>query len=261
MSAKLSLLLSVLLLAAVGVVVYFSYRSSAAAALPGNLAGVQAQSVVQGQAASPSGITVIAEGQARAQPDQATVNVGVQTEGATAEEAMAKNRQLMTAVLAKVKGVGIPDKDIQTSSLNVYPEFQPPKPNETGQPTISGYRANNSVTVRVTDIAKAAPVLDAAIAGGANQVHGIQFGLQDPSAPQVQALTEATKAARVKAEAIATAAGLKITGIAAISEEFTERPAPMAAAPMLREAAPSTPIEAGELTVTAHVRVTFTVQP
>lgn len=262
MNTRLNILLSVLLLIALAIVVYIGSRTPALAAVVAGTASAPAvsQALQVSQPASLSGITVTAEGEARAQPDMATVNIGVQTEGSTAEEAMAKNRQLMSTVLAKIKNVGIADKDIQTSSINVFPEMEPPKPNETGQPKISGYRAMNSVTVRVLDIAKAGPVLDAAIAGGANQMYGIQFGLQDPSALQTEALTAAVKAARVKADAIAKAAGLQIKGIAAISEDFIQRPMPLgeAAAPMAREAQTSTPVQPGELRVTAQVRVTYT---
>jgi uncharacterized protein len=127
---------------------------------------------------APATITVTGEGVVTAAPDLATVSLGVTTQGETAAAAMAANTEALTAVLERVKAAGIEDRDIQTSTLNLNPNWS--NSDGSSMPVIQGYVASNILSIRVRDMAKLGGVLDAAITDGANTLNGINFGLAEP---------------------------------------------------------------------------------
>jgi len=205
---------------------------------------------------SATGITVTGQGQVKGKPDVAYISLGVRTFAATAKEAMAQNSGAMAAVIAKLEALGIAKKDVQTGSISLYPQTKPIKSDQPETQQIVGYWADNSLNVTINDIAKVGEVLDAAIAAGANTAGGIRFGVKDEAKLRDEALKEAVKAARAKADLIAGGLGLKVTGVVSVAEEGYSGPVvryEMAAV----KAAGEVPVEAGELTFTATVRVTF----
>jgi uncharacterized protein YggE len=201
-------------------------------------------------------ITVMGEGSASGSPDVAYVTVGVQTQGPTATEATAENSRRMTAVLDALRALGVASQDLQTSGLSVTPQYSAPNRQE-----IIGYQATNQVVVTVNVVDQAGPLLDAALAAGANRVGGLRFGIRDTGLLRQQALAEATRQARAKADALAAGLGLRVVGVSSVAEESAVAPLPRpvaAAAPAEGPApAPPPPVEAGELRVTARVRVAF----
>ena len=209
-----------------------------------------------GSSTAPSAtITVMGEGSASGSPDVAYVTVGVQTQGATAAEATADNSRRMTAVLDALRALGVAPQDLQTSGLSVAPQYSAPNRLE-----IVGYQATNQVVVTVNQVDQAGPLLDAALAAGANRIGGLRFGIRDTSPLHQQALAEATRQARAKAEALAAGLGLRLAGVSSVAEEAVVAPLPRpvaAAAPAEAPAPPPPPVEAGELRVTARVRVAF----
>jgi uncharacterized protein YggE len=198
------------------------------------------------------GIIVSGTGQATGQPDEAILSAGVQTRAATAQDAQAQNNQTMTTVINAIKALGIPDKDVQTTGVSVYPIY-------TQGDFVSGYSASNNVTVTVENVSQAGAVLDAATKAGANVESGLRFTMKDSSALRNQALAAAAADAKSKANALATALGLQITGIqsvaeASVSSPIIRGPQPLAAA---AAGAPSVPVESGQLQVTAQVTIVF----
>lgn len=199
-------------------------------------------------------ITVNGVGTASARPDQVTVDLATEAQASTAVAAMADNARRIDSVIDAVRGVGIPSDNIQTTGINLFPIRS-----RNGE-AIEGYRAVASIRVRVPDVDRAGAVIDAAIQAGAGQVSGIQFGLSDPADLRDRALRAAVADARRRADALADAIGVQITGVEAIIETgATPPPQPRAAAPAAAvapgDAAP--PIEPGQLTVRASVSVTF----
>jgi len=196
-------------------------------------------------------ITVTGEGTAAAAPDSAVIRLGVSTQGKTARAASDANAKEMTAVLAAIKETGVADRDIQTTSLSLQPQYEQNKP---GAPRLIGFQANNQVTVRIRDIANLPSVLDRAIASGANEMSGIEFIVSGQAKLLDKARTEAIADARRKAELYAAAAGMKVGRTMAISEEgATPQPRPYQA---LRAGA-ATPIAPGEQMLRAVVIVSF----
>ncbi len=201
-------------------------------------------------------LSLSAYGETTLAPDQATITLGVTTPGPTAAAAMAANRTRMAATLRSLAAQGIAERDIQTSGLNLNPQYvyaqgQPPK--------LTGYEASNQVTATVRDLGKLGATVDAVVAAGANQVQGIAFGLQSPRAAEDAARREAVTALQAKAELYAKATGYRIARLVNLTEGGGDGspPRPMfrlAAAPARAE---STPVAPGELKVRIDVSGVF----
>jgi uncharacterized protein YggE len=213
------------------------------------------------------GLTVIAMGQARGQPDQATLHLGVTTERPTAADALSETSTGVQAVLAGMDGLGISRSVVQTGTVSLVPIWEDPDQRPNAAPPaqanpeqrITGYRATSSLTVRVSDISRVGEVLDGAVAAGANQVLGIQFGLADPDSLRTDALRDAVQDARNKAQAIASPLGLRVGEVINVQEVGGPVQGRMDTA--FAPAAASTPIEPGQLQFRAQVEVTFDVSP
>src|SRR5207244_2611121 len=135
-----------------------------------------------------------------ANPDQAQLEVGVVTLGATAQESAQQNATQTTAVLNAVKAVLGANGTVQTVSYSVYARYN----NASGQTAvIIGYTTTNMVRVTTTDLSIVGKLIDAANQAGANSVGGLSFGLIDPEPLVEQALSQATKRALAHAGAIA----------------------------------------------------------
>jgi hypothetical protein len=198
-------------------------------------------------------LNLAAHGETRVTPDMATINLGVTTEGKTAAAALSANATRMTAVIAALKAGGIAEKDIQTSNLNLAPQYRYV---ENQPPQLTGYQASNQVTVTVRDLKKLGVAVDAVVAAGANQVNGISFGLTDPTAAENAAREAAVKALSAKADLYARATGYRIGRLVSLSEGGGYMPAPppmpmMARAQSFKD---STPVAAGELEVRIEVQ-------
>jgi uncharacterized protein YggE len=180
------------------------------------MAGDQASST-----AKPSRtITVTSTATVKAKPDEALVNFGVRSEDADSAAAMALNAKDMQAVLDALKSAGIADKDIQTLDVGLDQRVE-----NRGQPSERRvFVASNSVQVTVHDLGTIGRVIDAAVGAGADSVNDIRFLLSDPNTIRTDALSQAVKGARTKADALAQAAGATVLGVVTINEEAFRAP-------------------------------------
>lgn len=203
-------------------------------------------------------ITVSGEASVTAPPDLAQIDAGVASDAKTAREAAEANNAAMAKVLQALKGAGIADKDYQTSRLSIQPQYAQNRP---GQPTVTGYRASNRVTIKVHDVSKVASVIDTLVGAGANDVGNIYFSVAEPSKLLDQAREKAVADARRKAEIYAKAAGVTLGQPLNIAEDGAPAPvfrAKTFAAPM---AATPTPVAQGEETLSITVNVTWAIKP
>lgn len=209
---------------------------------------------------TPRTITVSGLGTVKAAPDEASFSTGVVTQGATASRALAANSQAMNAVMATLKKLGIPDKNIQTSDLSLSPQYQTCKPGVVCPQRIVGYEVSNTVNV-TAELAKTGAVLDALVASGSNQIGGIGFSIHDPKPLMTKARAEAVQDAIDRAETIAKAAGVTLGPILAIQEGGAEPPQPIYNTRFkgLMAAAPP-PVAGGEQSVSASVSITWQIQ-
>ncbi len=197
-------------------------------------------------------ITVVGNGEANGTPDTAIVQLGVRTEGATAREALDSNNTQTEALIAKLKELGVADRDLQTSNLSVNPRYD-----EQGR-TVVGYEVSNMLNVTIRNVAQSGALLDQVVDAGANQIWGLSFTIDDPTALQTTARDSAIADARARAEAMAKTAGGTLGTILSISETIgMQPPVPMYARAEMAQADSAVPVQPGEQTISAQVQVTF----
>ncbi|MDQ0465758.1 uncharacterized protein YggE [Caulobacter ginsengisoli] len=202
-------------------------------------------------------LSLSAYGETHAAPDMATISLGVQVDAPTAAEALRANAVKMNQVIAALKRGGIADKDIQTSGLNVSPQYVY---QENLPPRLTGYQVTNQVTIVVHDLTRLGQAVDASVNAGANTVGGVSFGLEDSDKAENDARFEAVKALQMKANLYASAMGYKVARLVTLSEGggyAPQPPMPMMAFARDKASAESTPVQAGELKVRIDINATF----
>ena len=230
----------------------------AATMLP--LAPVAAQSVPAAIILNGTRLDVVTTGEVSRVPDIARISAGVVTVAPTATAALAQNATQMASVRAALKRAGIADRDIQTSSINLYPDYR--QDQQGNNPQIIGYRASNEVSVRFRDIAATGKILDALVAQGANQINGPMLSIDKPEAALDEARTQALAAARARADLYARALGKRVGRILSISEAGANYAPPVV---MMRQAArgsaaDSTSVDPGEQSVAVSLSVSFELE-
>ncbi len=209
-----------------------------------------------------SGISVDGQGKVTLKPNIAIANIGVDITTVSLTDATAQSNSKMTAVIDKLKSLGIDEKDIQTTNYNLYPiTQQPQKPDGSGTPGIAGYRVSNQVRVTVRKTADLGKVLDAAVGAGANNIYGVTFGVDDLTPYQQQARAAAIKDAQDKASQLAKTANIQLGPVIAISEG-SQSPSPVrfAATAFSAAGASDVPVQTGEMQVTVDVTVRFGIK-
>jgi uncharacterized protein YggE len=203
-------------------------------------------------------LDIVATGEASTVPDVALIGAGVVTQAPAAADAMAENARRMAATVAALRKAGVADRDIQTSSIGLSPQYRYA---DNQPPVITGYQAANRVSIRFRDVKRAGAILDALVAAGANQIDGPTLTVDRPDALLDQARTRAIAIAQARAALYAKATGMQVKRIVAISEGSNEGPIvrPMAMMARSKEAADSS-VEAGEQKLSVSVSVTFELQ-
>lgn len=204
-------------------------------------------------------ISVSGIGRITTVPDVADVRVGVMITRTKVRDAQAAAATAMQAVIAALRKAGIADKDVQTTSLSLQPVYDN---SSNGNATrLTGYQIVNAVQATVRKLDTISDVIDGALAAGATTLDGITFRVDDPSAAETQARDAAMKNARAKADALAKAAGVSITGVSSISEQSGPVPVPMAylAGGAALDKAASTPVQVGTNEVDVSVSVVYLI--
>lgn len=208
--------------------------------------------------ASPPRLHVSGTADVRVAPDLAVVRLGVAHEAPTAREAQRQVNAVSVAILAAVEGAGVEERQVQTTQLTLSPIYSSGRGVDE-EPRITGYRASSTVSVRVEQLERVAPVIDAALDAGANQLQGVSFGLLDDRAVKQQALRQAIGEARDKADAMAAALGMELDGLVSISEQagFVQPPMMEMSRAMALQAESSTSVSPGEIAVSASVSLEY----
>lgn len=221
-------------------------------------AAVAAEAFAQTPSPDPPAVVAVGRGVVKRAPDQAWITIAAESRAKTPSDAQKANADAMSAVLQKIKGLGLPADAIQTSAYELRPEFD----YANNRQTLRGYVARNAVEVRVDDLAKLGPVLDAAVGAGATSVGGIRFDLKDRSGAEQAAIQQAVVDARRQADTAAQAAGMKVERILRleVNREMAPPPRPMMAMRAEMAASAEPPIAPGELEVRATVTLTAGVR-
>jgi len=205
----------------------------------------------------PRTLHVSGEGRAFAAPDLAVFTVAVTALDPSLARATRDASERARKLLDALSTAGVASADRQTVRFDVQIERNQPKPGNP--PRITGYRVTNAIAVKVRDLAKLGPVLDGALAAGANEAESLALTRADPSAERASALADAVKAARAKAEVMAKAAGLRLGQILELSEGARGGPSPVPMRASFADRAEGVPTAEGQLEVEAQVELTFAV--
>lgn len=204
-------------------------------------------------------LDINATGEVTRVPDIATISAGVTTQAATAVEAISQNAARMERVRAALKRAGIADRDIQTASINLSPQYRYV---ENQAPVLTGYQASNQLSVRFRDIRASGKILDALVGEGANQISGPNLSIEHPETALDEARTKAVAAARARADLYARALGMRVVRVISLSESGGYSPPPpmpvMLARAQMADA--KTSVDPGEQQLQVSVAVTFELQ-
>jgi uncharacterized protein len=205
-----------------------------------------------------STMMITATGTASSAPDQASIVIGVEGVGLTAEEAMQDNTRKMTAVVATMEALGVEREDLATSGISLNPRYDH-KTNAT--PRITGYHVSNRMTLTVDDIDALGAILDGIVSSGANTIQAITFDVADRSTLEKEARILAAQAAKEKASDYAAALGTEILGIVNVSETSRGYPTYRGEMMMMKASADSSggpvPVAAGDVDVEIEINVTY----
>lgn len=205
-------------------------------------------------------LDISATGMVTRVPDLAIISAGVVTRSPTASGAIADNATRMERVRAALRKAGIEDRDIQTSSINLSPDYR----YQDGQPPVlTGYQASNNVSVKFRDIRNSGKILDALVAQGANQINGPSLTIDKPEAAYDEARGKALAVGRARAELYARSLGMRVVRLLSVSESGGYSPAPMPYQrdmAMAASAVSKTEIDPGSQDLSVSLAMSFELQ-
>jgi hypothetical protein len=210
---------------------------------------------------TPATVSVSGRGTVSVPPDTASVTVGVDVLRPTLDAAQTEATEQATAIIDAASAAGVADDDIQTAnySVTVVRDYD-----QNGNPAdIQGYQVSNQVNLTIRSPEEVGAILDAVVAAGANNIYGIAFYVEDPTAAASQARAAAVRDARAKADELATAAGGTLGRVLSITEGFGAPPPPEIFArggADMEAAQASVPIETGTSEVAVDVQITFELE-
>ncbi|MBU1495030.1 MAG: SIMPL domain-containing protein [Actinobacteria bacterium] len=224
-----------------------------AACSTGAAAASEPSSVGDGSA----GINVTGQGKVIGTPDTLTLNLGVSVLRRTVDQATADAAAKAQAIVDALKAQGVAEEDIQTANYSIWPEYDYSGDTQT----ITGYRVQNELNVKIRDLDKAGATIDAATAAGGNDatVNGLSFSIEDNTALLEAARAAAWSDAEAKARQLSDLAGVQLGTARSITESISyDYPPVFYDAAFAEEAArESTPIQTGQQEVTVVIQVTF----
>jgi uncharacterized protein YggE len=185
-----------------------------------------------GVAAEKNTISVVGQSTFDADPDEAVLYIRVKTEEPTSRQAQEQNARLMNTVRNALKGEGVRDSEMETTSYNLWPQQKYDR--DTGEYINTGYVVQHLLKLTTDDVTEVGDLLDVAVDNGANGLDRVEFKLSDSKREDVngEAIAQASDSASEKAEAIAQNLGVRIKGIYRVSESnigYDYYPRPMMA--------------------------------
>lgn len=235
--------------------------SAAVVLLAACTGSAQAPAASGQSAAQRNSITVVGSGQVVGQPDQATIRLGHVARDSSVSTAIETSNEVLRQIREAIQEQGVAAEDIQTTNFSIFTEETRPPQSATSE-SPSGdrvYRVENTLTVTVRDIDQVGAVIEAALNSGANNVHGLQFGLSSRDELAAEARTAAVQDARERAQLLAEELGLSLGEVLEVSEQGGGGVSPVREEAMgIGGGAP--PISGGTLAVSAQVEITFALE-
>ncbi|MBO6092575.1 MAG: SIMPL domain-containing protein [Oscillospiraceae bacterium] len=207
-------------------------------------------------------ITVNGTGEVRVSADTAIISLGVNARDKDVLKAQQRVNETIAAIRTALIEQGVKEENINTDFINIYPLYD----YSNDQEQLAAYNASSTLAIKVTDMESVGTLIDVCFAAGANTLNGISFSASDTEEAKTEAMKKAVTDAKKKAEILAEASGLKITGIEIISEggvysyqnnvgNVYSRAAGMEEPAMEEDA--GTVVQSAKLIVSASVSITF----
>ena len=207
-------------------------------------------------------ISVGGRGEVKVSPDRATIQISVQTRAVTAAAAAAENANKQQSVMTALRALGLGIDQLSTINYNVYPEQ---RYDQGKEPVIVGYNVTNTILVDVRKLSQVGPVIDAALAHGANMITSLQFYASNTETARRSAIAIAIEKARADAEAAARAARGSLGTLLGIDIPSYSPPPPRPMMMMSKLAGgvaqADTPISPGEETLSVEVNTRWRFIP
>jgi uncharacterized protein YggE len=181
-------------------------------------------------------------------PDTATFSTGVETSAPTASAALRQNSADVAKVIAQLQKLGIAEKDIQTSGINLNAEYDYIQTTQKNR--FKGYRVSNQVQVKIRDINKLGAIMDSVVVSGATNINGPWFSINDDSDVKKSARSRALANGKAQAETYARANGYASVRLLSVAEGISGRspgPQPMLKTFDVAEQSASVPIAPGQI--------------
>ena len=206
-------------------------------------------------------ISVNGTGEIRVSADTAVISLGVNARDKDVLKAQQEANEAIAAIRTALISEGVKEEDINTEYINIYAVYD----YQNGEELLAAYNASSTLAIKVTDMDTVGALIDIAFAAGANTLNGISFSASDTKEAEKEALKLAVEDAKMKAETMAMASGIEITGIKTISENGVynfENSIGNVSAKMLSSAADGagTVVQAAKMIVSATVSITFSAE-
>ncbi|HZJ82835.1 MAG TPA: SIMPL domain-containing protein [Clostridia bacterium] len=204
-------------------------------------------------------LRVTGSGKVSVKPDVAYLNIGVRTLDQDAKKAQGDNKAIMEQIMSKLKSMKINEKDIQTSSYNIWPKYN----YNNNKEVLEGYEVENMLSITIHEVESVGDVLDAVSKEGANRSNGINFGIIDRDTIYKQALEKAIDDASSKAEVMGKKAEVSIQKPLAIyegnapGEVYGDNMYPRNEMMSMASDVAGVPIASGELEIQANVTIIY----
>ncbi len=262
------LLVGVALLGTIGYVSSTGASASVTVPYETNTQNLSSEQVVYNSQST--GIWVSGQGKVTVIPDVAILNMGVEAEASTVEQAMDEAAAAMDRIITSLHANGVAENDIKTQWFDIYPikewvDFDYPMKSwiEDDYEVLIGYRVTNMLTVTIRDVEATGQIIDAAAKAGGDliRIHGVSFTVDDPSTYEGEARAQAIANARSKAQQLASFAGVHLGSPFYISESggFFPIYQDYGMGAMEAERVP-TSISPGETEITLTVQMAFAIQ-
>ncbi len=211
-------------------------------------------------------VTVSGQGEVRAQPDRATVTLGVMARRPTLEAARQEANRVQAALLGVARGLGIPDAQVRSTRIDVQPEYTWNEPKR--QREFTGYLVQRQIIVDLRDIEKLGPLVEKSISAGSNLVQEPVLDSTKRKDLQREALALAVEDARKNADVLARSVGMAVGAARSVQGDGSfQPPSPVPMMAMARRAPADAAVESaqtyqtGELVFGAVANVTYDLVP
>lgn len=186
-------------------------------------------------------------------PDRVTIGAGVTSNAPTATEAMRQNAADMTKVIARIKALGIAEKDIQTTGVTLGAQYD----YQNGGPVFRGYQASNRVSIKLGRVEETGRVLDALVEAGATDIGGPVFGIADDSALKIEARKRAIARGEAQARAYAGMLGYPDVKVLAVSETIEGTQPIYEAVKAVNRDTATAPVQPGQVSTGVSVTISY----